>query len=111
MFGRILISLISMTFWFLRASAAFFWLAYFSLPRSRILHDRRIGVGGNLDEVEAGLFGCEQRVVDGNVSEIVAVGVDELDARDSDFPVGARAVLGGRRRFEWSANGRFSSSC
>src|SRR5262245_27611839 len=37
MLGRILISLISMTFWFLRASAAFFWLAYFSLPRSRIL--------------------------------------------------------------------------
>src|SRR5262245_45966898 len=37
MLGRILISLISMIFWFLRASAAFFWLAYFSLPRSRIL--------------------------------------------------------------------------
>jgi len=72
------------------------------------LADWRIGVGGNLDEIEAGFLGCKQRVVDRNVPEIVAVGTDELDAGDSDIAIGAGAFLGRRRRFERSANGRFS---
>ncbi len=37
MLGRILISLISMVFCFLRASAAFFWAWYLNRPKSRIL--------------------------------------------------------------------------
>jgi hypothetical protein len=37
---------------------------------------------------------------------VVAFGIDELDPGNPDFPVGARAVLDGGFRFEWSANGR-----
>jgi hypothetical protein len=80
----------------------------FQLAEIEDLADWRIGIGGNLYEIEAGFLGCEQRVVDRNISEIVAVGRDELDAGDANVPVGARAFLCRRRRFERSANGRFS---
>ena len=66
----------------------------FQLAEIEDLDDRRLGVGRNLDEVEAGLFGEQQCVVDGNVAAIAAVGVDELDPGDPDVAVGARAVLG-----------------
>ena len=35
-----------------------------------------------------------------------AFGIDELDAGNTDFPVGTRAVFDGGFRFEGSANGR-----
>jgi hypothetical protein len=85
-----------------------FLVGVFQLAEIEDLADWRIGIGGNLDEIEAGFLGCEQRVVDRDISEIVAVGRDELDAGDTYVLVGARAFLGGRRRFERSANGRFS---
>jgi hypothetical protein len=37
---------------------------------------------------------------------VLAFGVDKLDPGDPDVTVGARALLGGRRCFERSANGR-----
>ncbi len=94
-----------MTFWCLRASAAFFWLAYFSLPRSRIFRHRRICVGRYLHEVEAGFLGGEQRFVDGDFAAVAAVGIDELNPGHPDITVGARPLFGGRRCLERSANG------
>jgi hypothetical protein len=85
-----------------------FLVGVFQLAKIEDLADWRIGIGGNLYEIEAGFLGCEQRVVDRNISEIVAVGRDELDAGDAYVPIGARAFLCRRRCFEWSANGRFS---
>jgi len=78
----------------------------FQLAQVEDLADRRICVRGDFNEIEAGFFGEKQRVVDGNIAEIAAVGADELDAGDPDVPVGARAVFCRRRCFEWSANGR-----
>jgi hypothetical protein len=86
----------------------FLLVGVFQLAEIEDLADWRIGIGGNLYEIEAGFLGCKQCVVDRDVSEIVAVGTDELDAGDPYVPVGARPFLRRRRRFEWSANGRFS---
>jgi hypothetical protein len=83
----------------------------FQLAQIENLADGRIRIGSDFDEVEAGLLGEKQCVVDGDIAAVVAVGVDELDAGDPDVPVCARAFLRGRRRFEWSANGRFSLVC
>ena len=85
-----------------------FLVGVFQLAQIEDLAHRRIGVRGNLHEVEAGLFGEQQCVVDGNVAAVVAVGIDELDAGNPDVAVGARAVFCRRGRFEWSANGRRS---
>ena len=49
--GRSLISLTSMTFCFLRASAAFFWLSYLKRPKSRILQTGGAAFGEQLGEV------------------------------------------------------------
>jgi hypothetical protein len=87
MLGRILISLISMIFCFLRASAAFFWLAYFSLPRSRILQTGGVGVGGNLDEVEAGFFGHGEGVEGVYNTNIFAFGINQLDFGNANLAV------------------------
>ncbi|MGF7007734.1 hypothetical protein J2X50_003330 [Aminobacter sp. BE322] len=78
----------------------------FQLAEVEDLDDGRRGVGGDFDEVEAGLFGSQERFVDGDVAAVLAVGVDELDPGNPDVAVGARAVLGGRGCFKRSANGR-----
>jgi hypothetical protein len=70
------------------------------------LDDGRLRVGRNLNEIQACLFGGQKRIVDGNIAAVVAVGIDKLDPGNPDIRVGARAVLGGRRCLEWSANGR-----
>jgi hypothetical protein len=85
-----------------------FLVGIFQLAQIEDLADGRIGIGRDFDEVEAGLLGEKQCVVDGDNAAVLAVGVNELDAGDPDVPIGARAFLGWRRRFEWSANGRFS---
>ena len=72
----------------------FLLVGVFQLAEIEDLGDRRLGIGGDFDEVEAGLFGSEQCVVDGDDRRDSAVGIDELDPRDSDIAVGARAVLG-----------------
>ena len=57
MSGRILISLTSMTFCFLRASLLLLLLLVFEFAVIEDLDDRRIGIGGDLDEIETGLIG------------------------------------------------------
>ncbi|MET3661780.1 hypothetical protein ABID44_002108 [Aquamicrobium ahrensii] len=78
----------------------------FQLAQVEDLGDRRIGVGGNLNEVQPGLFGEQEGFAGGNFAAVVAVGIDKLDAGDLDVPVSARPFLGGRCCFERSANGR-----
>jgi hypothetical protein len=59
----------------------------FQLAQIEDLADWRIRIGSDFDEVEAGLLGEKQCVVDGDIAAVVAVGVDELDAGDPDIPV------------------------
>src|SRR5690606_23891822 len=78
----------------------------FQLAQIGDLAHRRLGVWGNLYEVQPGGLGGEQRIVDGDDTLVVAVCVDQLNVENPDIPVRARPVLGRRRGFEWSANGR-----
>ena len=55
------------------------------------LADRRLGVGRDLDQIEAGLGGALACVVDGDHADIVAGGVDELDVWSVDALVDAGA--------------------
>jgi hypothetical protein len=59
----------------------------FQLAQIEDLADGRIRIGGNFDEVEAGLLGEKQCVIYGDIAAVVAVGIDELDAGDPDIPV------------------------
>jgi hypothetical protein len=104
--GRSLISLISTIFCFLRASAAFFCSCELEFAVVQHLADRRIGVGHDLDQIDAGLFGDGERLDQGHDAAILAFGVDQLDVTGADFPVGARTLfLRGRRSFHRTANG------
>ena len=78
----------------------------FQLAEIEDLGDRRIGAGRNLDKIETCFLGQLQCLGNGCVAAIFAFCVDELDAGNADVPVCARAVLGGGRCLEWSANGR-----
>jgi hypothetical protein len=70
------------------------------------LGDGRIVVGGDLDEIEAGLGGDLEGALDGDGTVIGALVVDQLNLADADFLVDARPVLVDRRRcFERSTNG------
>eukprot|EP01035_Chromulina_nebulosa_P014088 gene14087-18643_t len=70
------------------------------------LYDGRDRIGRYFDQIEPGLFGEQQCVVDGNIAAVLAFGVDKLDPGNPDITVGARPILGRRRCFERSANGR-----
>ena len=59
----------------------------FQLAEVEDLGDRRIGVRGNLDEIETGFFSEQQCLVDGDVAAVPAVGVDQLDAGNTDVAV------------------------
>ena len=76
MFGRILISLISCVFCDLRARLAFFWTSYLILADIEELGDGRIGVGGNLDQVEPDLGGLLDRLGGEHHAQILAIFVD-----------------------------------
>jgi hypothetical protein len=78
----------------------------FQLAEIEDLDDRRLCIWGNLDEIQAYLFGGQQGIVDRNVAAIVSVCVDKLNPGDPDVSVCARPVLRRRRCLEWSANGR-----
>jgi len=78
----------------------------FELAEIGDLGNGRLGIGCYLDEIETGLFGYADSVIDGRRPQIVSFDVDELDSRDLDIPVRTRAFLDGGCRFEWSANGR-----
>jgi len=55
--------------------------------------DRRGGVGGNLDEIEAGLLGLVQCGLNVDGPKVVAGLIDQLDFWNTDLLVDARAVL------------------
>ena len=78
----------------------------FQLAEIEDLYDGRYRIGRYLNEIEPGLFGEQQCVVDGNIAAVLAFGVDKLDPGNPDVTVGARPILGRRRCFERSANGR-----
>ena len=72
-----------------------------------ILADGRIGVRGNLDEVEAVFTGQRDRFLDGNGAAVEAGVIDELNFFGADVFVGARAVFLDRRGSSHrAANGR-----
>ena len=97
--------MISTTFCFLRASAAFFCAEYLNFP-SHDLANGRIVVRRNLDEIHARLDGH----LDGNDGldrSVVEAGlIDQLDLGVADFIIGARPVFGcGGRGSVGTANG------
>jgi len=61
------------------------------------LADRRIGIGRDLDEVEADRVGARLRVADRDDPDILPILIDETDLSDVDFAVDARALAGRRR--------------
>jgi hypothetical protein len=72
------------------------------------LADRRLGVGGNLDEVESGV-GCDlQRLLDGDDAAIVTLVIDQLDFADANLLVYPRTFLGRGGGSIGSANGNVS---
>jgi hypothetical protein len=75
------------------------------LPEVENLADRRRGIRRDLDEVETGLRGSRQRVVDVDDAEVVTGFADQLNLRDADFTVDARAFLGRRGGSERTTNG------
>jgi hypothetical protein len=105
MFGRILISLTSTVFCFLRASEAFFCDLVLQLAQIDNLAYRHIAGGIDLDEIEARLFSHAKRLVGWQDTMVMAFGVDELDLCGPDILVSAGAFISGRRRSERSANG------
>src|SRR5690606_3429177 len=70
------------------------------------LADGRIGIRCDLDEIETGLLCHLERSFDRNRPVVLAFAIDELDAGNPDFRIGARSFLGRLRRSVWSANGR-----
>jgi len=101
-----LISLISTTFCFLRASAAFLLRGILELPVVHDLANGRIIVRRNLDEIHARFEGH----LDGNHgldrSMVEAGLIDQLDLCVADFIIGARPVFGcGGRGSVGTANG------
>ena len=54
------------------------------------LGDRRPGHGGHLDQVEVGLLGQSQRVLDADDADLLAVGADQAHFGDPDALVDAR---------------------
>ena len=84
----------STVFCFLRASAGLLLLVEAELAVIEDLADGRRGVGGDLDEVEAGILGDAQGVEERHDAAVLPVLVDQLDFADAaDVPVGARPVL------------------
>jgi hypothetical protein len=69
------------------------------------LGDRRIGIGGNLDQVETRFAGKLKRPLDWYGTLVGALGVDQLDLADGDILIDARSILGGRRCLIGPANG------
>ncbi len=59
------------------------------LPVVHELGDRRLGVGRHLDEVESGLLGKAQRVLDSDDADLFPSGSHEADLGNSDPLVNA----------------------
>jgi len=77
----------------------------FQLAEIEDLDDRRNGIWGDFDEVEPGFFSRQQCLVDGNIAAVVSVGIDKLNARDTNVEIGAGTVLDWGGSFKRSANG------
>jgi hypothetical protein len=83
----------------------------FQLAEIEDLDDRRLGVGGDFDEVEAGFLSQGESIVDRYNAPVLSAVVDELNLGNPDVLVRTRPVLAGRRGLEWSANGAVSWNC
>ena len=66
----------------------------FELAEIEDLADRRIGIGRDLDQIEAGLGGHVERFARGDDPDHLAVFLDKSDARHGDLGVDARPVAG-----------------
>lgn len=84
----------------------FFLRRILQLAEIENLADRRFGIGRDFYEIEASFFRKLESLVGRDDTEILAFGIDKLNFRDTDFPVGARPVLDWGIGFERSANGR-----
>src|SRR4051794_1941009 len=70
------------------------------------LRDRRVRLGGDLDQVEVFAVGVFARLVGGLDPELRAVVVDEPDVRDADRIVDAgRVAVDGTLLLDWPASG------
>ena len=66
------------------------------------LADRGLGLGGDLDQIEAGLLGALQRLTDRDYAGQLAVGADQADLRQTDFVIDARTFAAGRKVDGWT---------
>jgi len=74
------------------------------------LTDRRLGVGCDLNQVETGLGGARESLGDGDLADIVAGGVDELDFWSVDALVDTGPPPIGRKLRRSPYDVAFSSS-
>jgi hypothetical protein len=74
------------------------------------LDDRRLRIGGDLYEIEAGFLGELARLFDVNDATVLTFVVDELDLRNADLIVDPGPFLDGRGSTIGTANGQFSSA-
>jgi len=71
--------------------------------------NRRIGRGGNFDQVQSGFFGAPNSVFEGHDPDLLAFDVENADLRGADLMIGAWACW---RRWSgdewWTRNVCFS---
>ena len=66
------------------ASRAFFFSSYLNLPKSRILAERRLGLGIDLDKVRPSLLRPSQRLLGLHDAQHFPGVADNADLRDPD---------------------------
>jgi len=72
------------------------------------LDDRRLGIRGDLYEIETRLIGALPRILDVDNSVVLAFCINKLNLRDTDLVIDPGALLDGGGSAIGTANGRFS---